>query len=132
MGSRRRYSREFKIEAVRMVTQLDLDKLRDRGFTISMSRKGDCWDNAPMESFFFSGGLPIEGRSQLPARLEQEAVATVLNPASQQIELTHNAPPGRHEWSRVASARSRVQIGIQRLRIPFSPKFRCGRRAAIG
>ena len=31
-----------------------LERLRERGFTISMSRKGDCWDNAPMESFFSS------------------------------------------------------------------------------
>jgi transposase InsO family protein len=26
--------------------------LRDHGLTCSMSRKGNCWDNAPMESFF--------------------------------------------------------------------------------
>jgi putative transposase len=26
--------------------------LKDRGVTPSMSRKGDCWDNAAMESFF--------------------------------------------------------------------------------
>lgn len=26
--------------------------LRDYGMQVSMSRKGDCWDNAPMESFF--------------------------------------------------------------------------------
>ena len=26
--------------------------LQENGFTCSMSRKGDCWDNAPMESFF--------------------------------------------------------------------------------
>jgi transposase InsO family protein len=24
--------------------------LKARGITVSMSRKGDCWDNAPMES----------------------------------------------------------------------------------
>ncbi len=29
-----------------------LRKLEDRGLKSSMSRKGDCWDNAPMESFF--------------------------------------------------------------------------------
>ncbi len=29
-------------------------RLKERGFQISMSRKGDCWDNAPMESFFSS------------------------------------------------------------------------------
>jgi putative transposase len=26
--------------------------LRQFGMTASMSRKGDCWDNAPMESFW--------------------------------------------------------------------------------
>ena len=26
--------------------------LKENGFTCSMSRKGNCWDNAPMESFF--------------------------------------------------------------------------------
>jgi len=26
--------------------------LKDQGITCSMSRKGNCWDNAPMESFF--------------------------------------------------------------------------------
>lgn len=28
------------------------DKLAEYGIICSMSRKGDCWDNAPMESFF--------------------------------------------------------------------------------
>ena len=27
-------------------------RLREHGIVCSMSRKGDCWDNAPMESFF--------------------------------------------------------------------------------
>jgi putative transposase len=30
------------------------DKLADYGMTCSMSRKGNCWDNAPTESFFNS------------------------------------------------------------------------------
>lgn len=30
------------------------DRLTERGFQVSMSRKGNCWDNAPMESFFSS------------------------------------------------------------------------------
>lgn len=29
-----------------------IDHLRAHGCQISMSRKGNCWDNAPMESFF--------------------------------------------------------------------------------
>ena len=28
------------------------ERLKTLGFEVSMSRKGDCWDNAPMESFF--------------------------------------------------------------------------------
>ncbi|CAM3619620.1 Integrase catalytic domain-containing protein [Paenibacillus lupini] len=28
------------------------DKVKNAGFKQSMSRKGNCWDNAPMESFF--------------------------------------------------------------------------------
>src|SRR5689334_19704984 len=33
-------------------------RLRQHGMLCSMSRKGDCWDNAPMESFF--GSLKTE------------------------------------------------------------------------
>jgi len=33
-------------------------KLAARGITVSMSRKGDCWDNAPMESL--NGTLKVE------------------------------------------------------------------------
>lgn len=29
-----------------------IEKLKDYGFVQSMSRKGNCWDNAPQESFF--------------------------------------------------------------------------------
>jgi transposase InsO family protein len=28
------------------------EQIKGHGFLQSMSRKGDCWDNAPMESFF--------------------------------------------------------------------------------
>ncbi len=34
------------------------NKLKARGITVSMSRKGDCWDNAPMESV--NGTLKVE------------------------------------------------------------------------
>ena len=30
------------------------DKLTEHGMVCSMSRKGNCWDNAPSESFFNS------------------------------------------------------------------------------
>ena len=35
-----------------------IDCLNRNGCQISMSRKGNCWDNAPMESFF--GRLKVE------------------------------------------------------------------------
>lgn len=35
-----------------------IDFARSKGLTLSMSRKGNCWDNAPMESFF--GRLKVE------------------------------------------------------------------------
>ena len=34
------------------------EKLKARGITVSMSRKGDFWDNAPMESV--NGTLKVE------------------------------------------------------------------------
>jgi transposase InsO family protein len=35
-------------------SQVMRDRLADYGMTASMSRKGNCWDNAPTESFFNS------------------------------------------------------------------------------
>ncbi len=39
-------------------SQKYIDRLTDAGCRISMSRKGNCWDNAPMESFY--GRLKVE------------------------------------------------------------------------
>lgn len=39
-------------------TQAYRAKLAEKGIVQSMSRKGNCWDNAPMESFF--GTLKVE------------------------------------------------------------------------
>jgi putative transposase len=41
--------------------------LREHGITCSMSRKGNCWDNAPMESFFATLKREI-GQSRWPTR----------------------------------------------------------------
>jgi transposase InsO family protein len=43
---RRNYSKEFKAEAAALVEK------RKKPVRQSMSRKGDCWDNACAESFF--------------------------------------------------------------------------------
>ena len=41
-------------------------RLRQHGMLCSMSRKGDCWDNAPMESFFATlKGELVEERDYL-------------------------------------------------------------------
>jgi putative transposase len=42
------------------------EELRRRGFTVSMSRKGNCWDNAVVESFFAT--LKIELGSTFSSR----------------------------------------------------------------
>jgi len=41
--------------------------LREHGITCSMSRKGNCWDNAPMESFFATLKREI-GQTRWPTR----------------------------------------------------------------
>lgn len=57
-------------------TSLELCRfLRERGIVQSMSRRGQCWDNAPTESFFRT--LKMEtgvAKSHLPGPAEVEAV----------------------------------------------------------
>jgi len=47
--------------------------LCDHGVTCSMSRKGDCWDNAPMESFFASLKTELVYRERFVSRSEAQA-----------------------------------------------------------
>ena len=42
--------------------------LADKGITCSTSRKGDCYDNAPMESFFASMKKELVHREDYPTR----------------------------------------------------------------
>jgi transposase InsO family protein len=44
--------------------------LRDYGMQVSMSRKGDCWDNAPMESFFHTLKTELTHHKQYQTREE--------------------------------------------------------------
>ena len=39
-------------QGVHYTSKAFIEKLKDEGFVQSMSRKGNCWDNAPQESFF--------------------------------------------------------------------------------
>lgn len=58
--------------------------LRDYGAVCSMSRKGDCWDNAPMESFF--GTLKQELVYQERFATREEAKAKIF----EYIEVFYN------------------------------------------
>jgi len=49
---------------------------KQHGFTVSMSRKGDCWDNAPTESFW--GTLKQEWLNEKHFRTRAEAKAAVF------------------------------------------------------
>jgi transposase InsO family protein len=46
------------------------DALQTQGITCSMSRKGDCWDNAVMESFFGTLKTELIHRRSWPTRRE--------------------------------------------------------------
>jgi putative transposase len=63
--------------------------LADQGITCSMSRKGDCWDNAAMESFFST--LKMERTNRTRYRTRDEARADVFD----YIERFYN-PRRRH------------------------------------
>ncbi len=58
--------------------------MANHGIVCSMSRKGDCWDNAPMESFFHS--LKTEWVVFEDYRNHEEARASIFN----YIELFYN------------------------------------------
>lgn len=59
--------------------------LRNAGITVSMSRKGNCWDNAVMERFF--GSLKSERTDQMNYATRQEAKADVID----YIEMFYNS-----------------------------------------
>jgi putative transposase len=55
------------------------------GMVCSMSRKGDCWDNAVVESFFHS--LKTEWTADILYKTRDEARADVIN----YIEMFYNS-----------------------------------------
>lgn len=63
--------------------------LKDQGITCSMSRKGECWDNAAMESFFST--LKMERVNRQRYKTRDEARADVFD----YIERFYN-PKRRH------------------------------------
>ena len=48
-------------------------RLADERITCSMSRRGDCWDNAPMESFFASLKKELVQHEDYATRAEARA-----------------------------------------------------------
>ncbi len=50
--------------------------LKDNSFICSMSRKGNCWDNAPMESFW--GKLKQEWLNDQHFKTREEAKAAIF------------------------------------------------------
>ena len=58
--------------------------LKDNGLLCSMSRKGNCWDNAPMESFFHT--LKTEWVYRFKYKTRQEAKASLFD----YIEMFYN------------------------------------------
>jgi putative transposase len=63
--------------------------LADQGLSCSMSRSGNCWDNAAMESFFSS--LKTERTARTTYRSRDQAKADVFD----DIERFYN-PRRRH------------------------------------
>ena len=57
---------------VYQVSYAFIEKLKDADFVQSMSRRGNCWDNAPQESFF--GHMKDEIRDEIKAFTSFEAV----------------------------------------------------------
>ena len=73
------------------------DKLAEYGMTASMSRKGNCWDNAPSESFFNSPknervhGTRYETRAEAEADLF-EYIAIFYNRRRRHSTLGYSSP----------------------------------------
>ena len=56
------------------------ERLKEYGMIQSMSRRGNCWDNAPMERFF--GSLKSEWIPERGYRSYQEAQSDILTASS--------------------------------------------------
>jgi transposase InsO family protein len=48
-------------------------RLRRQSFAVSMSRRGDCWDNAPLESFFATLKKELLREATIATRLQARA-----------------------------------------------------------
>ena len=67
-----------------------IQKLKDHQFVQSMSRKGNCWDNAPQESFF--GHMKDEIRDTVSCAVSFETVGEIVD---DQMDYYNN---DRYQW----------------------------------
>ena len=67
-----------------------IQKLKDHQFVQSMSRKGNCWDNAPQESFF--GHMKDEIRDAVACAVSFETVGEIVD---DQMDYYNN---DRYQW----------------------------------
>ena len=67
-----------------------IQKLKDSQFVQSMSRKGNCWDNAPQESFF--GHMKDEIRDAVSCAVSFETVQQIVD---DQMDYYNN---DRYQW----------------------------------
>ncbi len=67
-----------------------IERLKSEGFVQSMSRKGNCWDNAPQESFF--GHMKDEIRDEIAECVKFEEVKAVVD---EWIDYYNN---DRYQW----------------------------------
>lgn len=78
--------------------------LADQGITCSMSRRGDCWDNAAMESFFSTLKLERTNRKRYATRDQARAdvfdyIERFYNPRRRHSTLGQVSPDQfEHAW----------------------------------
>ena len=80
-----------------MTAAFRLPGLRRRGLVASMSRSGDCWDNAVAESFFATLKAELVDHERYPTRAVARAsigdyLERFYNPARRHSHLGYKSP----------------------------------------
>jgi transposase InsO family protein len=75
--------------------------IQSAGFRASMSRKGDCYDNAPMESFFHTLKTELVHHRQYATRAEAKRDILAYTKAStiEVVATPRSAISARSRWS---------------------------------
>jgi transposase InsO family protein len=94
------------IEGVNIRARAYRQRLEQAGITVSMSRKGNCWDNAPVESFF--GTLKEECFESMIYESHDEARVSIFT----YLEVYYNRIR-RHSMLGYVSPLIYEQMGIQ-------------------